>query len=174
MSDKTVNEMKDSQKHNKHNQYYIHFNRFILFYTFIGVTYLLFLKSVPNCGCQLANNISTNKISLTNRNISINNIPMNNIPISSIPITSHSGTKTNLTENTLFSAKNSIVDSPITAIPILPQDKPRRNLLQTPTAAPIRPIDASIKRNHDLILNMYDMFPNGVVIIWYGLTSNIP
>eukprot|EP01084_Bolivina_argentea_P088686 160111_1 len=163
----------------------------ILFYTFIGVSYLLFVKSNPKCACRL------------------------------------SSTKTLSTENTLFAAKNSIVDSPITAMPIMPPDKPRRNLLQTPTASPIRPIDASIKRNydliaknsiadslitptsittmpisppdiprrnllqtptaapirpiaasikrnHDLILNMYDMFPNGIVIIWYGLISNIP
>eukprot|EP01084_Bolivina_argentea_P088687 160112_1 len=127
MSDKTGNELAhDSGKYNQH-QYYIYLNRAILFYTFVGVTYLLFIKSNPDFGCSVH---STKQLSL---------------------------------EDTL------ITSSPITAIPI-----PKRHLLQTPTAAPTRPSDASIKRNHDLILNLYDMLPNGIVIIWYGLIANIP
>eukprot|EP01083_Nonionella_stella_P223166 795635_1 len=51
-----------------------------------------------------------------------------------------------------------------------------RNLLaiNTPTLSPTWPTQASIKHNHDLITNLYDMLPNGIVIIWYGLISNIP
>eukprot|EP01084_Bolivina_argentea_P286510 491500_1 len=107
-----------------HNTY-IYSSRLVSFYTFLGVTYLLFLKSSPQCVCP---------------------------SISTAPINKLSSTQTLLSTDTK----------------ILPFSDSRRNLLTSNTTI------VSIKRNHELIQNLYDMLPNNIVIIWHGLISEIP
>eukprot|EP01084_Bolivina_argentea_P165675 287795_1 len=136
MSNVSTNKFETLNK--SHNQNYIYMSRLVLLYTFIGVTYLLFFKSNPQCHCSLFNNISTTQLLPTNTLLT---------------------TRTNISTTT-----NTVIQD----IPIIPSHGSKRHLLATNTT--IR----SVKRNYELIQNLYSMLPNGIIIIWYGLTSSIP
>eukprot|EP01084_Bolivina_argentea_P067091 122273_1 len=147
-------ELNNSQKS---NEYEIFINRFISFYTLIGVTYLLFVKSHPECACPSFNTVS-NKLLSTNTLLSAEtNIHVNN---------TYESTDQHLSTDTLLSTNSNYSK---TTSPMISSIGSKRTLLQTSnTTIP------SVKRNYELIQNLYTMLPDGIVIMWHGLIGDIP
>eukprot|EP01084_Bolivina_argentea_P165673 287793_1 len=162
-----------TSKSEKHNQNYIYISRLLLLYTFVGVTYLLFIKSSPKCSCASFNNQYT-KQQLSTDTLLVDTLLADgllktqaNITIDSpIDRTSSHGSKTKqqlLTDTLLKTEANITIDIPSKRTP---SHGSKRNLLAT-TAW-------SVKKNYESIENLYSMLPNGIVLLWYGSIASIP
>eukprot|EP01084_Bolivina_argentea_P147383 257879_1 len=119
----------------KESQIYNYITRLVSLYTFIGVTYLLFITHN------------------TNHNYGASNIGLKKMYESQNIALISAQTETNINK---------------TIAPTIPSRNSKRRLFSTNTTK------RSVKRNYELISNLYTMLPDGMIMIWYGSTSNIP